>query len=319
MGRDVRLPASKEIPIARRTAVVPAGCEESTPRCKRNRYSGINLLIDELIPAKADWAVTPRQVSIALTNACDLDCNYCYAPKTHAALDFNELTAWLMELDINGTIGVGFGGGEPTLYPRFTDLCAYAANNTRLAVTLTTHGHHLHEAFLAELKGNVHFIRVSMDGVGATYERLRRRQFEAIQKRLDAIKKIVPFGINYVVNADTLPDIDIAINVAERSGASEFLLLPEQPAKGRIGIDTKTAGALRAWVRSYKGSLRLTVSESGADGMPTCNPFPHDTPLQAYAHVDARGVLKRTSFHKEGITIGSGGLLCALHQLERLT
>ena len=116
-----------------------------------SRSSGANLLIGEIVPPKQIWSAAPRQVSIALTNTCDLSCSYCFAPKTRAALDFNRLISWIAELDSNGTIGVGFGGGEPTLYRRFAELCAHTSGNTGLAVTFTTHGHHLDEALLAHL------------------------------------------------------------------------------------------------------------------------------------------------------------------------
>jgi hypothetical protein len=77
------------------------------------RGSGANLLIGEIVPPRSMWAAAPRQVSIALTNSCDLACSYCFAPKTHASLAFDRIVSWLKELDANGTIGVGFGGGEP--------------------------------------------------------------------------------------------------------------------------------------------------------------------------------------------------------------
>lgn len=284
-----------------------------------DRASGLNLLIDELVPPETVWAAAPRQVAIALTNTCDLACSYCFAPKTRATLSFDRIAAWLDELDANGTIGVGFGGGEPTLYRRFVDLCAYAARNTGLAITFTTHGHHLDDAMLAALKGNVHFIRVSMDGIDATYELLRGRPFKALRQRLSEIREIVPFGINYVVNSDTLPDIDAAAAFAEKAGASEFLLLPEQPVNGRGGITDDTARALRDWVGRYCGDMRLAVSERGSEGMPTCNPFLNETGLRAYAHVDAHGVLKRTSYEREGVIIGPDGIMSALAQLHHQT
>ena len=53
--------------------------------------------------------------------------------------------------------------------------------------------------------------------------------------------------------------------------------------------------------------------------MPTCDPLPNETGLQAYAHIDANGFLKRTSFDAEGVHIGSKNLLSALHQLKQLT
>jgi MoaA/NifB/PqqE/SkfB family radical SAM enzyme len=284
-----------------------------------NRASGLNLLIDEFVPLETVWAAAPRQVSIALTNTCDLACSYCFAPKTHATLAFDRIVEWLDELDANGTIGVGFGGGEPTLYRRFTDLCAHATRNTSLAVTFTTHGHHLDGAMLAALKGNVHFIRVSMDGIDSTYERLRGRPFIALRQRLSAIREITPFGINYVVNSDTFHDIDAAAAFAEKASASEFLLLPEQPVNGHGGINDATAEALRDWVGCYSGDMRLAVSEMGAEGMLTCNPFVNETGLRAYAHVNAHGVLKHTSYDSQGVAIGPDGIMSALVQLHHQT
>jgi pyruvate-formate lyase-activating enzyme len=284
-----------------------------------NRFSGLNILIDELVPPKKLWAVTPRHVSIALTNACDLSCAYCFAPKTPAMLKFDRVLSWLVELDYYGTLGIGFGGGEPTLYHRFADICQYAANNTNLAVTFTTHGHHLDEALLLKLKNHVHFIRLSMDGINATYSKLRQRSFEALLKKIDAIKKIAPFGINYVVNTDTFPDLNQAIELAVKFGASEILLLPEQPVNGRKGIDEKTAQALKQWVLHYAGDVRLTISEQSSEGMPTCDPFHLEAGIRGYAHIAANAVLKATSYDQHGVNIESDGIMSALNKLLKIT
>ena len=280
------------------------------------RASGANLLIGEIVPPESMWTAAPRQVSIALTNACDLSCSYCFAPKTPASLAFDRVVSWLDELDANGTIGVGFGGGEPTLYRRFADLCAHTSKNTGLAVTFTTHGHHLDETLLAQLKGNVHFVRVSIDGIGPTYERLRGRSFDALAERLAALREITPFGINYVVNSSTLPDIDSAAGFSQRVGASEFLLLPEQAVNGRGGITAETIQMLRGWVASYSGGIRLAVSEKGAGGMPTSDPFEKENGLLAYAHIDATGVLQENSYAQHGVRIDSKGVLVALAELR---
>ena len=192
-----------------------------------DRCSGWNVLLDDFAVPPHKWAGAPRQVSIALTNACDLSCKYCFAPKTGGTLEFERVSAWLRELDAHGALGVGFGGGEPTLHPRFSDLCIYGSRNTKLAITFTTHGHHLDDALLEKLKGHVHFIRISMDGIDTTYERLRRRPFAKLLQRFAAVRKIAQFGINYVVNADTFPEIDRAVILAKTVGASELLLLPE--------------------------------------------------------------------------------------------
>ena len=281
-----------------------------------DRATGLNVLLDEIIVPAASWAASPRYMSIALTNACDLACPYCYAPKDPAALDFERVASWLDELDMNGCLGVGFGGGEPTLYRGLAEICRYAGRNTGLAVTLTTHAHRLDDALAAALAGSVHFLRISMDGVGPTYEALRGRSFAALRRRLETLRFLAPFGINYVVNARTLPDLGAAIELAAEVGAAEFLLLPEQPTRDGGGIDRQTVRALGRWVSVYRGTVPLSVSEAGADGLPTCNPLARETGLRAYAFIGASGTLKRSSFDVDGTPVGEHGLMRALDVLR---
>jgi sulfatase maturation enzyme AslB (radical SAM superfamily) len=283
-----------------------------------NRKTGVNLLVDEFKPPFSLWSTAPRQVSIALTNACDLSCPHCYAPKSPAVLDFERVTGWLTDLDANGCIGVGFGGGEPTLYPRLAELCSFTAKKTKLAVIMTTHAHRLSDRLLNDLAGNLHFVRVSMDGVGNTYESIRCRLFDELIKCIIALRDIAPFGINFVVNSKTLGDLDAALQLAEELGASEFLLLPEEPVRDADGIDNATTCALQEWVYAYRGNVALSVSEGGEDGLPTCNPFKAETGLVAFAHIDASGVMKRTSYDTSGVKIRENGVMAALEKLKTI-
>lgn len=283
-----------------------------------NRETGIHLLIDEVKVPQEFWSTAPRHVSIALTNACDLDCPHCFAPKHPAKLNVERLFAWLGELDANGCIGVGFGGGEPTLYRDLPSVCRYVTQSTGMAATFTTHGHHIDDRLATALKGNVHFIRVSMDGIGPTYEKIRERSFSSLLRRFEVIREIAPFGINYVVNALTIPELSAGVTVAAEQGASEFLLIPEQPVRGRGGIGKRTMHGLRKWVNSYQGPIPLSISEAGNEQVPTCNPLPHETGLRAYAHIDASGVLKRSSFEEDGVVIGPEGIMQSLKVLQSI-
>lgn len=281
-----------------------------------DRSRGVNILVDEVLIPAALQSPAPRQVSVALTNACDLACNFCYAPKTRATLDMHSLSSWLVELDDAGCLGVGFGGGEPTLYAHFAELCRFTARETQLAVSFTTHAHHLQGRLLEELRGNVHYVRVSMDGVGHVYETIRRRSFKELLARLSEVRTLCAFGINFVVNSQTFVDIDAAASLAADVGASEFLLLPERPARGAAGIDSATSTGLRRWVERYRGAVPLVVSESAAAGMPYCNPVAGEEGTRAYAHIDAAGILKLTSYDTEGVAIGIGGIMPALKKLR---
>lgn len=281
-----------------------------------DRLSGLNVLLDELRPEAAVWSTSPRQISIALTNVCDLHCVHCYAPKHKASLHTNQVLGWLKELDSEGCLGIGFGGGEPTLHPDFVDICKRAAGETQLAVTFTTHGHRLTPELVKRLKGSVHFARISIDGVGRTYEEQRGKPFASLLRGMELIATLSPFGINVVVNERTIAELDAVSELAQKVGASELLLLPQQATTAVESMNEVVGRALQDWVSNYKGKVRLAVSEAGASGLPTCDPLPDEKGLQAYAHIDASGMLRSSSYSTAGARIGGTGVLATLKRLR---
>lgn len=282
-----------------------------------DRRSGLNILLDELQSDEGEWAKAPRQVSVALTNVCDLHCAYCYAPKHKASLREDDVVTWLKEIDGAGCLGVGFGGGEPTLHPGFSEICRRVAEETQLAVTFTTHGHRLSQQLVDSIKGSVHFVRVSVDGMGATYEALRGRTFADLLPGVERLARATPFGINVVVNDQTVSALEGLGRLARELGACELLLLPQQATPSAAGISESTNRALGDWVRSYRGAVRLAVSEAGASGLPTCDPLPDERGLRAYAHIDASGMLRASSYSPTATAIGSDGAMAALMRLAK--
>lgn len=281
-----------------------------------DRTSGLNILIDETQVNPESWSLAPSFVSVALTNACELSCPYCYAPKKPAALAFEELSEWLLELDAHGCLAVGFGGGEPTLYRRFADICRFTARETQLAVSFTTHGHNFDQRLVNILEGSIHFMRVSMDGTGSTYEGLRGRSFEALLRQIRLLSSLAPFGINFVVNRHTLPDLDQASSIAADLGASEFLVLPEQPVNGRLGIDLRTATRLRHWINEYHGTVPLAISDAWSSDIDVADPLVEESGFRQFAHIDAWGTLKRSSYDSHGFSIGAAGVIEALQLFQ---
>lgn len=280
-----------------------------------DRTSGMNILLDEYRLDSSLHSDFPSQFSIALTNSCNLNCPFCYVEKSDFHLNFKELISWIDEIDTSGALGVGFGGGEPSLYKNFTDICKYVMMNTQLAVTFTTNAISITTSLANKLEGNVNFIRVSMDGIGATYRTMRGIEFNTFIEHLNIIKRISDFGINYIVNSTTIGDLDKAFDFALKNGAAEFLLLPEYPAQGRRGIDKETENILHQWIISYNHEIPLSISRESAIGLPTCHPFVHEKPLQSFAHIDAFGIIKKTSFDYSGIKINDLGIKHALKKL----
>lgn len=281
-----------------------------------DRRTGINLLMDEVRPAEQSWSRAPRQVSIALTNVCDLHCAYCYAPKSRASLTADQVLAWLVELDEAGCLAVGFGGGEPTLHPQFAEICQRVTRETRLAVTFTTHGHRLTDRLLGSLAGSANFVRVSVDGVGLTYEAQRGRKYDELVARLGSLARLLPFGINVVVNDRTIGELDALTDLAYRFKATELLLLPQQATAAVGAVSQELALRLEKWIRNYAGPIRLAISEAGADGLPTCDPLPGEKGLRAYAHIDASGMLRANSYGTVAAPIGKAGVMSALDRLQ---
>ncbi len=269
-----------------------------------DRVSGVNVLLDEVRVPAGLFSRAPRYLSIALTNACELRCFYCYAPKHAAALDRDRVLAWAVELDAAGCLGVGFGGGEPTAYRRFAQLCSEIAQSTSMAVTFTTHGHRLTPELVSSLRGAVHFVRLSVDGVGTTYERLRGRPFAAVVQAAGLLSSLAPFGINAVINADTIGELDDLAAFADEVGASELLLLPEQPTAATPGISDADAQRLVEWAATAGTEVRLAISRTGLEAaLPTAEAIPGELPLDAHMHLDATGVLRSHAYASTGLPV----------------
>lgn len=271
-----------------------------------DRASGMNVLLDEVPVAAEQFSPAPRYLSVALTNACELHCLYCYAPKHAAALNPENVLAWAVELDAAGCLGVGFGGGEPTAYRRFSQLCADITQSTSMAVTFTTHGHRLTPDFAESLRGAVHFVRLSVDGIGPTYERLRGKPFTSVVRAASLLASLVPFGINTVVNADTVDELDDVARFAADVGASELLLLPEQPTAATPGISEADAQRLVEWVSAARAGVRLAISRTGLEAaLPVAEALPGEDPLEAHMHVDAAGILRPHAYASAGTPVGA--------------
>ena len=269
-----------------------------------DRGTGLHILIDEVKPRPEEWARVPRFLSIALTNACELDCPYCFAPKHGARLQYNSIMRWLEEFDDEGGLGVGFGGGEPTLYPRFAELCREIAIGTQLSVSFTTHGHWSKANLGEQLRGRVNFIRLSMDGMYATYEKFRGRSFQEFVLSLSRVRDTSRFGINFVVNDETVNHLGQAADFAMENGALEFLLLPEIPTARRSGPSPSTKAKFEDWVQqnwSYYPLRTSAISASQFD-IPTAQAEDGRFAMD-FVHIDAAGVLKSCAFDVSGVSL----------------
>ncbi len=284
-----------------------------------DRKSGINFLFDEVVLSEREWSVAPRTLSVALSNACDCVCPHCFAPKTDDALTATDVLGWAKELDEAGGQSIGFGGGEPTIYPGIAELCRATAEGTSLSVTLTTHGQNFSDKLAATLRGAVHFIRVSLGGLGETYESVHGRPFSRLVQCLPELRETAPLGFNFLLNSRTVPRLDEMAHFACENGALEILLLPEVSSNGQLQLTRAEQNTLATWIHRNENRLPLAMSVIGCESIPTTRLPIEDPrgPSYDFMHVDAAGRLRQSAFGGSWVRISSSGLIAAVEEFRR--
>ncbi len=138
----------------------------------------------------------PLLVDIELSSICNLHCPMCYTITDQFK---QQVPATLMNFDLFKKIVDEIGGrvpalrlsyrGEPTLHPRFIDCIRYAKASGIGEVSFLTNGSRLSSPYFEKiLAAGADWITVSVDGIGAEYERIRSPlKFEATFSRLKAM------------------------------------------------------------------------------------------------------------------------------------
>jgi hypothetical protein len=205
------------------------------------------------------------------------------------------------------------------LHPALPFICEFAAENTRLAVTMTTHAHRLSNSLAKRLEGKVHFIRVSVDSVGPYYQEVRKHSLQELRDKLRLIRSIAPFGINCVINCHTVEGLDALAEFALTEGAREILLLPQQQTARMPRASIEVLDRTRSWISNYPGPIPLAINASSSEGLPVVTVESDESPLVGYAHIDAEGRVKRSSYDFFGIPIGQIGVVGTIELLAQVS
>jgi len=182
----------------------------------------------------ATTLTAPLEAHLQLTNRCDAGCKTCYTGASPSGTVHEwGLAQWMTAIDAladAGVFHVALGGGESAVLPWLGDVARHARAHG-LIPNLTTSGLSGLDAILAihELFGQ---INVSLDGLGATYARVRGfdgfAQADAAIRALRANKRDV--GINVVVTRENFSELDALFAYARRRRLSEVELLRLKPA-----------------------------------------------------------------------------------------
>lgn len=140
----------------------------------------------------------PLLVDIELSSVCNLTCPMCYTITDEFKQQVNVTR---MDWDLYKKIIDEIGGkvpairlslrGEATLHTKFIEAIKYAKDHGIKEVSLLTHGGKLKPSFFQKMvEAGVDWITISVDGVGATYERVRKPlKFDDLLDKIKAIKQ----------------------------------------------------------------------------------------------------------------------------------
>ena len=140
----------------------------------------------------------PQLVDIELSSICNLHCPMCYTITEQFKVQVNTTR---MDWDLYCKIIDEIGGkvpairlslrGEALLHKRFIDCIRYAKDNGIKEVSTLTHGGKLTLPFFEQIvDAGIDWITISVDGVGETYERIRKPiKFSELLGKIKAMKK----------------------------------------------------------------------------------------------------------------------------------
>lgn len=139
----------------------------------------------------------PLLVDLELASVCNLKCPMCYTITPEFRKQVNTK---LMDFELFKKIIDEIGGkvpairlslrGEATLHKQFVECIAYAKDHHIKEVSTLTHGGKLDPEFFDRIvKAGIDWITISIDGIGTTYEKIRKPiKFAEILQKLKDIK-----------------------------------------------------------------------------------------------------------------------------------
>ena len=179
-----------------------------------DRETGANRLI-EGGPAEGMRQVAPRVLQISLTNACNKQCSFCYRPlDAKSAWSFDEMLELAHVASEWGVLEFAFGGGEPTVFPRFAELVRTIWEQTEICPNFTTNGLRLSGEMLREMRGAYGQIQLSVYDEDDT---------DAIIARL--VDEGARFGLNYLVTPERAKTLERDLLGFMAQGVRDVLLL----------------------------------------------------------------------------------------------
>lgn len=192
----------------------------------------------------------PFEVQAGPSNACNLRCSYCNCPElSSATLSTEQWIEIIRRLRSVGTMRIKWQGGEPTLRPDFSKLCAEVQAHGIVSAVVTNG---IVIARKPKILEHLDEVVVSLDAVTPElHDRHRGQGTHALA--LTAIDAALSHGrrvfVNMVVTRDTVGEVEGMLEFCEARG---------------IGMNAQPAMFSRSYQDQTAAHLGLSVDEEHA-------------------------------------------------------
>lgn len=227
-----------------------------------DRDSGLNVLLegDEVAHIRR---VAPRALLIAVTNACNMTCPFCYRDlKSPSGWRPDTLLAFCQQADDWGVLELAFGGGEPTLFPDWAGFLTELYETTGLCLNFTTNGTLLSADFLQSIAGKYGQIRLSI------YEDNHPDQTIGL-----LVENQARFGINWLITPAELPGIEAKFGRLYDLGVRDYLFLSYKGSDPALHLRPpereQLAGFLNDQYRALGSAVALKLDSCWGDALPS--------------------------------------------------
>jgi MoaA/NifB/PqqE/SkfB family radical SAM enzyme len=262
-----------------------------------DRDTGLNVLLEGEETAHFR-RIAPRSLLIAVTNACNLTCSFCYRDKhARSAWTYESLLQFCREADQWGVLEVAFGGGEPTLFSRWDAFLNELYETTQLSVNVTTNGTRLTGEFLQRIAGKYGQIRLSL------YDDNNWRK--TIRLLVDSGAR---FGVNWLITPRELDHIETTFAELLALGVCDFLLIGYKGADPVLHLDADERQRLAAFInriyQQFSAQIQIKLDACWGDALPGVPRLFADDDCgagDAILSITSDKRIKPCSFHHTGI------------------
>ena len=163
-----------------------------------------------------------RSIDLFITERCNMDCEYCFHPKSDSVMSFEEgrkILDRMKEISPDG-LQITFFGGEPLLFPQTVlDLARYArelwldVDGRHMAVfSVSTNGTFFDEEVFRQFKDLQFSVQVSCDGDEITTMEHRKGNWAKVIENMKKMLAVFPdLGVRMTYTPKTVGRL--AINV----------------------------------------------------------------------------------------------------------